>query len=53
MKAVNPIQAAYRSRCDGCDEDIEEGDDIVYLPDDEAWIHRHCAEREGYDIEDD
>lgn len=50
LTASPPFPAGFASRCGMCDGDIEEGDEIVRLEDEDEWVHKHCAEREGYRI---
>lgn len=52
MKALHLREASFPGRCAGCDDDIEAGDEIVLLEDEDEWVHRQCAEREGYDVEE-
>lgn len=50
LVASPAVAAEFGSRCGMCDDDIEEGDEIVRLDDEDEWVHKHCAEREGYRI---
>lgn len=45
-------EAEFDSSCSLCDERILAGDTITLLPDDEEWVHAHCAEDEGYTVAD-
>jgi hypothetical protein len=46
LKAVDSV---YEFRCPVCDRLIHEGDSIVFLPDDEYWVHEKCGEDEGHE----
>jgi hypothetical protein len=50
VRALHLKEADFESHCPGCDDVIYPGDEIVLLEDDDEWVHRHCAEREGYDV---
>lgn len=36
--------AGFDSRCSVCQKPIFEGDEIVYLEDDEEWVHAECED---------
>lgn len=49
---LEPTIARYDSRCAVCERLIHEGDDeIVFLPDDEEWVHVDCALDEGWEVQ--
>lgn len=37
-------KALFTSICEICHELIHEDDEIVYLEDDEEWVHKKCAD---------
>lgn len=37
------IQSQWRGRCQGCDREWDEGDDITWSGDESAWVCGRCA----------
>jgi hypothetical protein len=48
---MRPIKATFNTRCPFCDEPIYEGDDIVRVESEDAWLHADCAEEFGEKVD--
>jgi len=44
------VIAAFDGFCPWCELDIDEGDAIVLMRWEDEWVHRECAEDEGYEV---